>query len=174
MSKNSTSPFGQLYILYKIHKGMSNGRWPTRPVCLDVSGLNHGLVKWITKMLQPIAQGQQSYLKDSFSLKDQLVQLSIPPGGKLFTCDATSMYTNIRTGPAIKHISHYHCTEHEKTFHHYNKDALIKAIYIVFENSIIVFEDIYWRQISGTGMGISPAQPWATIFFGLFKTGLLQ
>ena len=42
-------------------------------------------------MLQPIAQAQQSYLKDSSRLKDQLVNLSIPPGGKLFTCDATSM-----------------------------------------------------------------------------------
>lgn len=54
-----------------------------------MSSLNHGLEKWITKMLQPIVQRQQSYFKDSINLKNQLVHLTIPPGGKLFTCDAT-------------------------------------------------------------------------------------
>jgi hypothetical protein len=53
-------------------------------------------------------------------------------------------------------------------------DALFEAIHIVFENIGIAFGDTYWKQISGTGMGISPAPPWATIFFGLFEHGLLQ
>ena len=171
---NSASPFGQFYILYKIHKGPNNGRWPTRPVCSDVSSMTHGLGKWITEMLQPIAQNQKSYFKDSFTLKDQLMNISIPPGGKLFTCDATSMYTNIRTGPAIEHISRYLRAECGKTYHHYNVDALIEAIHIVFKNNIIAFGDTFWKQISGTGMGISPAPPWATIFFGLFETELYQ
>ena len=38
---NAANPFGQFYILYKIHKGKKNGRWPTRPVCSDVSSLTH-------------------------------------------------------------------------------------------------------------------------------------
>ena len=172
MSKNSMTPFGQFYIMYKIHNGMKNGRWPTRPVCSNVSSLPHGLGKWITMMLQPIAEQQQSFFKDSFILKDLLKDDIISPGAKLFTCDATSMYTNIQTGSAIEQISHYLHSEIVKTFHHYDVDALIEAIHIIFENNIIAFGDTYWKQ-TGTDMGISPAQLWATIFFGLFENGLL-
>jgi hypothetical protein len=41
MKSVSASPFGQFYILYKIHKGIGDdGQWPTRPVCCsDVSSL---------------------------------------------------------------------------------------------------------------------------------------
>ena len=48
LKENASSPFGQFYIMYKIHKGMKNGRWPTRPVCSDVTSLPHGLGKWVT------------------------------------------------------------------------------------------------------------------------------
>ena len=37
-TENSTSPFGQFYILYKRHKKQrKDGTWPTRPVCSDVT-----------------------------------------------------------------------------------------------------------------------------------------
>eukprot|EP00956_Cyclotella_meneghiniana_P013822 scaffold20268_cov64-Cyclotella_meneghiniana.AAC.3 len=59
MSVNSTSPFGQFYIMYKIHNGIGkNGRWPTRPVCSDVISIPHALGKWVTEMLLPIAKIQ--------------------------------------------------------------------------------------------------------------------
>lgn len=66
-----------------------------------------------------------------------------PPWRKLFTCDITSMYTNIRTGPAIERNSPYLCLEHIKIFHHYNVNALIETIHMVFENNIIAFRDAY-------------------------------
>jgi hypothetical protein len=77
------------------------------------------------------------------------------------------MYTNIRTGPALHHISHLLKTEAGHSFHHYNTDALISAIEIVFQNNLIQFGDTYWQQTSGTGMGIAPAPPWATIYFAI-------
>eukprot|EP00956_Cyclotella_meneghiniana_P043610 scaffold279545_cov103-Cyclotella_meneghiniana.AAC.1 len=46
LDENANSPFGQFYILYKIHKGMKDGAWPTRPVCSDVTSVPHGLGKW--------------------------------------------------------------------------------------------------------------------------------
>eukprot|EP00804_Cyclotella_cryptica_P011959 CCRYP_004435-RA/>CCRYP_004435-RA protein AED:0.36 eAED:0.36 QI:0/-1/0/1/-1/1/1/0/252 len=174
MANNSEHPFGQFYIMYKIHKGKKNNRWPSRPVCSDVSSLQHGLGKYITEMLLPIAQHQQSYFCDSYALKTLLDETFVAPGSLLFTSDATSMYTNIKTQPAIAHISEYLCGDERRTFTHYNPDAIIEAIHIVFENNIIAFGDTYWQQISGTGMGISPAPPWATIFYGLYESSLLK
>ena len=142
-----------------------------RPVCSDVSSITHGLGKWVDQMLQPIASAQQSYLKDSFALKEMICKLHLPPNTLLFTCDTKSIYTNIRI--VLTFISQYITTEDEKLFHHYNSQALTEALQIVFCNNVIQFGDTYWWQTSGTGMGISPAPPWATIFYALHGNTLL-
>jgi hypothetical protein len=124
-------------------------------------------------MLQPIASSQTSYFKDSFDFKQLIEPLTLPIGACLFTCDAKSMYTNIPTEPAIECISTYLRSIHGKPFQHYHPQTLIDAIKIVFRNNVIQFGDTYWRQISGTGMGISPAPPWATIFYALHENNFL-
>jgi hypothetical protein len=124
-------------------------------------------------MLQPIASAQQSYIKDSFALKDMISELHLPPNALLFTCDAKSMYTNIPTEIALTAISQYITKEDKKLFHHYDSQALTEALQIVFSNNVIQFGDTYWRQTSGTGMGISPAPPWATIFYALHENTFL-
>ena len=174
MSESVKSPFGQFYILYKVHKGKKDGRWPTRPVCSDVSSLPHGLGKWVTEQLMPVARVQKSYFKDSFALKDLLDDLRLAPNARFFTADATSMYTNIATEPALAEISKY-LREHESTlFKHYKSETLIEALEIIFRNNLFKFGDTFWRQKSGTGMGISPAPPWATIFFALHEDTVVE
>ncbi|KAL3772001.1 hypothetical protein ACHAWO_008173 [Cyclotella atomus] len=164
MDSVCTSPFGQFYILYKIHKGMKNGRWPTRPVCSDVSSLTHGLGKCINEMLTPIQKAQRSYFQDSFELKKMLDSLELPPNARLFTADATSMYTNIKTEPALAELSEY-LREKKKEFS-YPCEALIEALGLVFRNNYFKFGDIYCKQISGTAMGTPPAPPYATVTYG--------
>ena len=130
--------------MYKIHKGKKDNRWPTRHVCSDVSSITHGLGKWVDQMLKPIAAAQHSYLKDSFALKEMICKLHLPPNALLFTCNAKSMYTNIPTETALTVISQYITTGEKKLFHHYNSQALIEALQIVFRNNVIQFGDTFW------------------------------
>eukprot|EP00804_Cyclotella_cryptica_P007613 CCRYP_010664-RA/>CCRYP_010664-RA protein AED:0.41 eAED:0.41 QI:0/0/0/1/0/0/2/0/131 len=88
--------------------------------------------------------------------KKLLSNIDVPPNALLFTADAKSMYTNIRSA-----------------FQHYDVQALIEALEIVFQNNILQLEDTYWRQISGTGMGIAQAPPWATIYYTIHKNRVL-
>jgi hypothetical protein len=171
MASVSASPFGQFYVLYKIHKGMKNGRWPTRPVCSDVSSLTHGLGKWVNEMLTPVQQAQQSYFQDSFELKKLLDGLELPPNARLFTADATSMYTNIKTDPALSELSSY-LRDKRKEFS-YPCDALIEALDLVFRNNYFKFGDLYCKQISGTAMGTPPAPPYATVTYGRHEDVML-
>lgn len=174
LGANRKSPFGQFYILYKIHKGQKNGRWPTRPVCSDVTSLTHAVGKWVNEMLTPVQQAQESYFQDSFALKKMLDEMEVPPNALLFTSDATAMYTNIRTEPALEKISEY-LRENAKAFNHnkFDTEALIAALHLVFENNLFKLGDTFWKQILGTAMGTPPAPPWATIFFALKEMGLL-
>ena len=170
LAKNSSSPFAQFYILYKIHKPKkADGRWSTRPVTSDITSYPHGLGKWVDQALQPLARKQPSFFKDSFELKAMLSELSLPNNSLLFTADATSMYTNIKTDAALTAISQYIREEFRTHPSPTYTQALISALHIVFNNSIVKFGDTYWRQISGTGMGIAPAPPWATIFYSLHE-----
>jgi ribosome-associated translation inhibitor RaiA len=171
MASVSTSPFGQFYVLYKIHKGMKNGRWPTRPVCSDVSSLTHGLGKWVNEMLTPVQKAQQSYFQDSFELKKMLDGLELPPNARLFTADATSMYTNIKTEPALAELSEY-LREKSNEFS-YPCEALIEALDLVFRNNYFKFGDLYCKQISGTAMGTPPAPPYATVTYGRHEDKIL-
>eukprot|EP00804_Cyclotella_cryptica_P024906 CCRYP_011806-RE/>CCRYP_011806-RE protein AED:0.30 eAED:0.30 QI:0/-1/0/1/-1/0/1/0/232 len=85
------------------------------------------------------------------------------------------MYTNIKTPPALKEISSLlQKLFNDGTFRHYNPKSLIEALHLVFENNFFKLGDTYWRQKSGTGMGISPAPPWATIFYGIFEEHILK
>ena len=92
-------------------------------------------------MLQPVVQKQPSYFKDSFTLKNNMEQLCLPRGALLFTCDATSMYTNIPTDIALQAISKYLSANENIIFHHYDSNALIEALQIIFNNNFIQFGD---------------------------------
>jgi hypothetical protein len=48
-------------------------------------------------------------------------------------------------------------------------EQLISALQILMLNNIIQFGDTYRRQITGSATGISPAPPWAIIFYAIHK-----
>lgn len=80
---------------------------------------------------------------------------------------------NILTEPSLALISTYLCAQENKSFHRYNSNTLIEALLIIFQHNFIQFGDTYWQQTSGTGMGISPAPPWVTIFYALHEQQFL-
>lgn len=161
-------PFGFFYLLYKLHKNPIS----TRPVCSDCGSLLHSLGKWVMLQLQPVAKKMPSYFKDTFALLKLLKNLPpLPPNASFFTCDAKSMYTNIDTDAALDVINDY-LRANTKEFS-YHAETLIAAMDLVFRNNILSFGDAFLRQLTGTAMGISPAPPYATIFFGIHELDML-
>ena len=114
---------------------------------------------------------QKSYFQYSFTLKKELDLQKLPPNARLFICDATSMYTNIKTGLAL-HRSIQFSLEHKK-YLTVPPVALMDALCLLMTNNVFQFGDTYWLQKVGTAMGAPPAPPWATIFFGIHKETVL-
>jgi hypothetical protein len=121
--------------------------------------------------LTPVAKTQPSYFQDSFAHKELLDGIEVPPGAVLFTADATAMYTNIKTEPALEEMAAYLCASKKEFSYPY--EALIEALQIVFRNNYFKFGDTYHQQISGTAMGTPPAPPWATCTFGNYERMLI-
>jgi hypothetical protein len=73
--KNQNDPFGYFFLMIKIHKAKGG----TPPICSDCASLAHPLGKWLNYTLQPVVTSQPSYFKDSFTLKQKLDKLVLPP-----------------------------------------------------------------------------------------------
>ena len=61
--------------------------------------------KWLDYWLQSIKEHVPTYVKDSQQVLDEVRNLNLPPGAKLFTCDTHSMYNNIDAEHAITVIT---------------------------------------------------------------------
>ena len=79
------------YTLTKIHK-------PTpvwRPIISGCDGPTERLPSFVDRLLQPIVQKQQSYLKDTTTFINLIETTEVPKNATLVSMDLTSLHTNI-------------------------------------------------------------------------------
>ena len=81
----------EFYTLTKIHKPSPVGR----PIVSGCDGPTEKLSSFVDKLLQPIAQQQKSYLKDTTDFVNFIENTKVPAYVILVTMDVTSLYTNI-------------------------------------------------------------------------------
>jgi hypothetical protein len=154
------TPFSIFYLMPKIHKVPLQ----VRPVVSYSGSFLYALGVWCDDKLQVVAQQQRSYFKSSYVLLQELLKLDLPPQAHIFTADATAMYTNIPTGPALRNLSRY-LQDHEEQFPGVPQAALFDALSIVMRNYIFTFGDTFWHQTNGAAMGAPPSPSWATMYF---------
>lgn len=92
-----------LYLTMKVHKDPLK----TRPIVSFPGSTFHALGIWVDTQLQEVAKSFPTYLDSSYELLEMLRNITLPPGSFLFTADATSMYTNIKTDEAINALEEY-------------------------------------------------------------------
>lgn len=147
----------------KVHKHP----WKTRPiVCCSGTFLNDWS-KWLDYWLQQLLFSVPTYIKDSQQVLDEVKNLNLPPGAKLFTCDANAMYNNIDTDHAIEVITWWLRDLDDRNLlpPFFPLDAVLEAMVIIMKNNIFEFGDCYFLQLLGTAMGTSAAVMWATLYF---------
>jgi hypothetical protein len=93
----------------------------------------------------------------------------LPPNKMIFffTCDASSMYTNINTHHALETISTWLATLPIPAFEKIDTPALLAALRIVMTHNVFRFGDTFWVQLSGTAIGTPPAPMYATLYFAI-------
>ena len=160
---NKTRRLPQFYITPKVHKTP----WATRPIVSCVGSHIEVLSKYLDHELQKVTHLCPGYLKDSQALLEQLNQLGpLPPGAKLFTADAVSMYTNIDTDHGIKTIQQWLILhKHELPTDFPPIGFIVRALKIVMKQNVFQLDDTFWKQEKGTAMGTSVACLVATIYY---------
>jgi len=157
------------YTLTKIHKPKPVGR----PIISGCEGPTERISSFVDRLLQPIAQSQQSYIKDTTDFINFVEKTKIRQNTILVSMDVTSLYTNIPHEEGIETV----CQSYE-TFH--NKNPPIPTKYlrdmlglILKENSFQFNGDNY-LQTHGTAMGTKMAVAFANIFMAKLETQLIR
>jgi hypothetical protein len=159
--KSRADPFGYFHLTIKIQKTLSS----TCPVCSDCASLVHPLSKWLNLLLQPVVACQPSYFKDSFTLKQELDKLILPPNSSIFTFDAVSMYTNIDINDSISCISNYL----EELWDKCECKAIVEAMELVMKKNRMWFGDLIYHQIRRVAMGMSPTPTIANLYVSIYE-----
>ena len=153
----------QYYGMPKVHKETLK----TRPVVSCTNSIPQVLSKHLDFHLKSVVKQCPGYLRDSRQFIDDINELgTLPPGARLFTADATSMYTNIDTSHAIQIIGKWLRMPNRKLPDSFPPiDFILKGLKIVMTNNVFQFGDTYWIQLNGTAMGTSVACMYATIYY---------
>ena len=168
-TKECKDMFPKFYLLMKIHKQPLK----TRPVVSCSGSLLHPLGVWLDDALQPIAQSLPSFIGSSYDLKEAIDDICIlPPNARLFTADAVSMYTNIDTYRALHSIRNF--LRRNPLFRRMPLDAIHDALDLIMNNNVFQFGDCFFRQLTGTAMGTPPACCYATIYYAIKESNLLE
>ena len=171
-TQNNRHP--QFYSSPKVHKGKIPV--PLRPVVSQCGSVFAVISIFIDFKLQHLTQSIPSYLKNSTSLLDELDKFgTLPPSAKLFTSDATSMYSNIDPEEALPVLEAYlnEFSDELKGIEEEQIKLLIKLTRLVMKNNVFQFGSTWWRQKIGTAMGTPCACIYATIFFAYFERKVL-
>ena len=110
-----------------------------------------------------------SYFKNSTDLIKELRHINLPKGAKLFTADATSMYTNIDTATGIQTFKNLFDKYTAVISTNFPKEFFLQTLEIVMNYNIFSFGDTYWQQLKGTAMGTPAAPLYSILTYGYFE-----
>ena len=159
----------EFYTLTKIHKPIPVGR----PIISGCEGPTEKLSSFVDKLLQPIAQQQKSYLKNTTDFINFIEKTKVPADAVLVSMDVTSLYTNIPQEEGIQTV----CTAYE-TFYKNEPPIptrlLEQALRLILQENSFQFTGKNYLQTHGTAMGTKMAVAFANIFMSKVETDILS
>lgn len=155
----------------KLHKTFRDNFPKTRPVVAKINSFVEIISKYIDYYLSKLIPQVATYLKDSFTLIEELhdIPKPLPHSCLLLTADAISMYTNIHTDHGITTVEKYIHKHRDKLEPDFPTTLLIRLLTIVMKLNTFTFGESFYLQKQGTAMGTTCAVKYATIYCALHE-----
>jgi hypothetical protein len=150
------------YGMPKVHKTPLQ----LRPVVSCINSFPSIFSTWLDFRMHELLHLIPSYIKNSTKLIHDLKNLTLPQNARLFTADASSMYTNIDTRTGIEAFQHLFTLYTDLIPEDFPKDFFLTTLDIIMNNNIFSFGDTFWRQLQGTAMGTPAAPLYSIITYG--------
>ena len=153
------------YGMPKVHKTPIK----LHPVVSCINSFNSIFSTWLDYRMQQLLRLIPPYIRDSTSLLEQPGQLNLPENAKIFTADATAMYTNIDNMIGIQAITELVESNRAMILNDFPTIFFLTMLDIIMSNNISTFRDTYWQQLQGTAMGTPEAPLYSILTFGLHE-----
>jgi len=153
------------YGLPKIHKNPLS----LRPVVSTSNSLLAIFSVWIDHKMKSLLPLVSSYIKNSTMIINNLRHKNLPEGAKVFTADATSMYTNIDTSLGLQAINDFIQNNIAHLPPEFPTRLFLEILEIIMNNNVFSFANTFWLQNTGTAMGTPAACAYATISYGHYE-----
>ena len=153
--------FPSFYLLIKLHKNPAS----VRPIVANHSSLLKEISTWLDTITRPLLALMTSVLRDSFSLLADLRLSSWPRSLTFVTADVSSMYQMMKHNDTIAAISWFFDLHIDLgNVQRWTHDAALRAVKIILEFNVLLFNGEHFRQRSGTPMGTQSGPALADIY----------
>ena len=159
----------EFYTLTKIHKPTLVGR----PIISGCDGPTERISCFVDRLIQPIAQQQESYLKDSKDFINFIENTKLPKNTILASMDVTSLYTNIPQEEGITTV----CKAYEDFYKNrlpIPTNFLRRMLCLILKENSFQFNKRHYLQTHGTAMGTKMAVAFANIFMAKIEKGIIS
>ena len=164
------------YTLSKINKPTPVGR----PIILGCDGPTERLSSFVDRLIQPIPQKRDSYLKDKTDFINFIEQTKLPQNVILASMDVTSLYTNIPQEEGITTV----CQAYEAFYIEplppppstpsIPTRNLREVLSLILQENSFRFNGSDYLQTHGTAMGPKMAVAFANIFMAKIERQILR
>ena len=159
----------EFYTLTKIHKPTLVGR----PIISGCDGPTERISSFVDRLIQPIAQQQESYLKDSTDFINFIERTKLPKNAILASMDVTSLYTNIPQEEGITTV----CKAYEDFYQNHlpiPTKFLRQMLCLILKENSFQFNGRHYLQTHGTAMGTKMAVAFANVFMAKIEKGIIS
>ena len=146
-----------------------------RPVCAGPISPTHRLSNLLDIILKPLIYKVKSYVKDDFDFL-RLLPKQIDFDSTFITFYVKSLYTSIPHDLGKEAVSYWANRFPDYLIdRRFNVDFIADGLRIILENNIFKFDDVFYRQLTGTVMGTKVAvilqyYVWVFIVLTLFSS----
>ncbi|XP_048242459.1 uncharacterized protein LOC125374835 [Haliotis rufescens] len=161
---------GQFYLLPKIHKNLTPGKVPVRPIIRGNGTATELIRSFVDEHIKEFVKHYPSYIRDTTHFIQTVGTFNLPPNSDiiLVTMDVTSRYTNIPNIEGLRSVAQairrfkpdWQCVnreERERSIDEDSQGTINSPGQGVVDNSLDIFEekmDLILEQCPGT-LGIS-------------------
>jgi len=165
---NDTKRTPQLYLLPKIHKGITPP--PGRPIISANGCPTEKISEFVDHFLNPTCKNLKSYVKDTTHFLKLIYDLGdLPNNCILVTMDVSSLYTNIPIDEGIEAAKLALMKHRSMPNIKPRNDSLIGLLSLVLKKNNFQFNGVNYLQIGGTAMGTKVAPSFAITYMGNFE-----
>ena len=138
-----------------------------RPIMSGCDGPKERISAFVHRFIQPIAQKQDSYLKDTTDFLNFIERTKLPKNTVLVSMDVTSLYTNIPHEEVVTAVCHVYQAPIPTKY-------LREMLYLILRETSFQFCSSIYLQTHGTAMRTKMAVAFANIFMARIEKQILR